>query len=248
MEYPKVKDLMGTRYIADYLAAEFTKILETYDAIDLADCKLMEKAGKLLRMHYADTDMINSSDPRLNAILQYNMQAARAEPVESVALPVDDICSEEELMNFYKTFDRSKVYALPKKCRSFVKGKALITAMIMQFPDVKYDISSNAKDIFELVRTDWLKAADMYDCEKYWIVEEGAIYPITCENNFVTLNDGREIERRLFVENFVVLPYAFGTERVITDPVFRRIWDKLIAIIIKPGSKRKTMKDFIELM
>ncbi len=239
----KLMRLMGTQYITDDHAGKLTDTLEKLTEVDLSGCKFTPAACSVLKKFYPVVSMCDSGNSTRNSILVHNNKAVRCNEPEMKLLPTD-VKTPEDALALFRGIDRTRVYKLDtENCRTN-KSKAFIIAFLMKFPEVQVDLGFYAKDIFSTVRREWLLYAEHHDA--YWRVEGSAIVKIDCVEGKMQDLDGREINEDIYVHEFVVLPYEFGTMDVTEHSEFKAAWMSALKVIMKVETSKKHMIDYID--
>lgn len=247
----KLSDLMGTKYITNEHAAQLRKVLSEQTEVDLAGCKFMPLAERCLREFYKTVKFCNSQNRELNTVLQHNMEAVLEQkpttvPIEAV------ITGPGDIRNIIASLDESVIYDLSNMSKQSeditLPGKVRSVAIlaIMKKPNIMIDLDTYARTIFTAVRTDWLKTWEPHDA--YWELEGASLVKREVKEGLVYKPGVGQLAEKVYVKNFMVLPYEFGTEDVFGSPEFKIVRDTALNILRKPPEKKKTMKDFIEVL
>lgn len=253
----KLCDLMHTKYIINSLSLEFKEVMnkcqQGTDTIDLAGCKFGPTCSVMMNDYYKTVDFINSEKPSWNNILQNNIKAARAEYESYEKLPIPASKPVKELLQWIKDVPTGSYE--PVMGYSNVAQRALLVLLILARPDIELDIAKYATDVFEFVRDAWATSAKKHD--KYWVLYSPDIVSMDLSSENIHDDSGAIISTSNFLKSHVVLPYEFGTERIVTfasqpDDEWKGVIDKCVRYIAQHDKKKeptrkkgKTVRDFI---
>lgn len=241
----KLSDLVGTKYITNDHTGVLCKILEMHTEIDLAGCKLSPESERIIRQYYGKITFCNSKDMVLDNILKHNREAvADTKHLTAVPLPID-IITEEEVIKYFKTIDKSKIYSL-ENCRiNKVKCLSLAILLTIRHPDVVFDLREFASDLFKQVRLDWTNSNKKH--RLYNEVIGTAIVEREVIDDKVQIPGVGYITEELFVSSYNALPADFGKVNLYGHPEFKAVWDTAIKNLMGTLEDTKTMRDYIEI-
>lgn len=209
-------EAMGTRYIINALVGSFVNILqsagESGDTVDFAGAKLGPDAALRMMDFTASVNMINSTDPKLNAILQQNRERT-FEIEEYEILDLSNVKSIDTFMDLVTKIPRG-ARVTPKVNITHMLDKVTLILLIMARPDVEFDIRSCAYDIYSYVRNWWLPNAKSHD-KYYELVAPDTVVITKDENKGFGTEDYGYMPEEVFIGNRVVLPYEFGNSPII---------------------------------
>lgn len=238
----KLFNLIGTKYLTWDFRDDLKQVLSSVEEVDLAGCKFTPPCEQVLRKFYGTVHMINSRDERLNKILEHNTYAKSIEPIESVPLDVN-IRSIETFKDVLKNLSTDLVYDISQYSTAPRKCEALVTAITLKRPEIKIDLGSYIKIIFDFVRESWLKLPKHHD--KYWMLSGQALMEVEVHNGCIQLENGGYVTEKQFVQMNCVLPIEFGTEVLIFNEEFRSLWSDCVRILDMKEKKEKHMKDYL---
>lgn len=241
MSTPQLKELMNTAYIIDDMCNKLTGVLDTVDELDLAGCKFGVAAEQTLRRYYGKVEFSNSKNAYLDEILKHNNKAVKVED-DSILLDAN-LSDVNSILEYLKTFDRTKKYNLNFGYSIPKKVLALVIIIVLRFPEVEIDVGSSMQAILKIVRSQWLPYAKSHD--EYWQCIGMGLIRVSCKDGIVTDAYGKQIREEEFVKGYVSVPYEFGTKLLWNDPEYEGVQAKALSIISQQVEVKKKMIDYI---
>lgn len=144
-------DIMGTRYLANFLDYDLTKALEKLadgTTVDVSKVKFGPASFTAVMQHMNRLNFINSEDSELDSILQSMQRDTRAKLTPNMKLPV--VLNWDDLLTYVKEFPLDKEYYM---WDITVDRNAVfaIIAVILSYPQLRFDISNMYYQIFSLL-------------------------------------------------------------------------------------------------
>lgn len=256
----KLKDKLGTMYIHRHFIGPMEAIFKEYqsEVIDLADCRFMPDAEKVLRKYYLTNTFCNTERgcEEWDRILKSNCEAARQPTVQTVPLPFD-VHNSTELCALWETMSVDVVYNIDEyrlRNSSSRRVRAMTILTTIFHPEFTIDLGASAKQIFEAVRADWLGTGEQ--CEQYIEVDGNAVFEVTInrEANGIRLEESEwSVYRpgygnrslRDYIRDYCVLPKYFGEEPCDDNENMRLVISTAIRDLFTEEVHSPKMKDFI---
>lgn len=256
METVKLYEAMGTKYIINVLDGRLegvlNKCVEEGKSLDLADCKFGPRSVSILSGYYGKIHMTNSTDTKLNKLLNYNYQAVTEELEEYEILDISntkDISVFQDLINNLPTGKYKPILN-----HSNLRDRATIVLLILARPDCEFDIRDYASDIFDFVRDVWVTNAKHH--KTYYELHAPNISVVTVDNNnFYADEFYNPNKEESYIRNKVVLPFEFGNSQIVkldgsgVPEEWRSVVEKCLKVFetpVKPKRKKgKVAKNFL---
>jgi hypothetical protein len=231
----------GTRYIIDALFMKFRSYVESAindgNQIDIANAKFGPKCGSVVQDKVGSGVFLDSKNEEINHILEHNCAIKNTHYEEYEELEITGT-SREGLKKLIASLPKGAKLSLPAISYS-ERAYAFFTLLILQRPDIEWDISICSKNLFDFIRSKWLISGGRRPHKKYIEVIGSALVERSVGIAKRVILDGGKFESETsFVNNHTCLPAEFSSDKLLQispngevtgefAPVFTRCWDIL---------------------
>ena len=230
----ELSKLLGTKYIyGDFAEALRNTLEKTTEPIDLVDCKFTPQTEDILRRYYHKREFCNSGSSELNAILKHNQSVVRETSVDTTVLQCN-ILSNQDLINIIRDIDKTRTYVLPELgTKGHQQSLMLMIILSLKYGDeMKFELGSNTSRVFAYIRNNWLYCAEHHDT--YWEEEENSIWKREVQAGRVYIPGKGYVREKYYVDNYNVIPYCFGIQKLWNDPEFIEVQSKAVSALTSP--------------
>lgn len=183
--------------------------------IDLAEARFVPdtmaivQAATLKGVILSDT--LNSAR---DAILMENRRRAK---LDYPTIPLPDFTSMDEIVNYIKNLREDVTYVIGKM--NLRLAVPLVTVITIHKPNVMIDMETHYEALFRYVREGVSLEDQIYD--EYNYVQGTTFYTDKFVNGKIYVQGTGYIDYRVFYNEFVAVPTAFGKERLARDERWR---------------------------
>lgn len=237
--------MMGTLYANNALKGRFKSTIEmaisSNERLDIAEVKFGPVCGNIMHDNIGisingERLFYDSADPKRDAILEFNYNAANT--VEEEYPPLTEQSTKREvLQELVETLPQGAQYFIPPK--TFTKRDyAFLTLLILQRPDIEFDITVCADGLFRFIRNEWLLTGNQKKYRTYIEVVDSTLVERTVDiTRSIRLDNGMAEPVNVFISNHNCLPGIFGKQPIEIlgngdasgefATVFKKCWDML---------------------
>lgn len=244
----KLCELMNTKYICDWHVEELFNLLSSYegDTIDLARCYFTPPAVKVIDSFYRTINFINSENKELNAILQHNKKVRTIIDSNINSRPIPSRFSGmNEVVEFINSLEPEIILNMTETVHNPIIVYNVANIIQIVKPSIFIDLGSDVSSYFENVRTYWLSRAKPNTA--YWEVKGTTVISKEVEGKKV-FDDARGfISEAEYINKNIVLPYKFGTQKLIEDKEFGGLIERSFNLLRELLRPKPTLKSYIQL-
>lgn len=208
---------MGTRYIINALRSEFIAVMERAvrenATVDVTNCKFGPICAHALRDYYAKINIIDSGNPKLNALLQSNIEATKtlADLKPYPDLDFSTVDNFQDIVNILGKLKPGDKYH-PVGIRN-QKQLASLVYCIMTNPEVDFDVTEYLIRIYDFVESEWKSGMQHHD--KYILLLQPDYRIVDVVDGHVDCPESGKTTESNFVMMLRALPYEFGTQNIV---------------------------------
>lgn len=202
---------MGTAYLTAYHTIELSRLLEANDDIDIAGCKIVKDAMKLIDNKVAaGGNVYDSKDADRESLLKQARERVKIDSSSAVELP--ELTDVKLLGQYIKSIDRSKIYKMSNIYEDSYMYP-LLTILNIYAPEIKILISDKYFGLSAYISRTLYKGGSQRvlnsDIEFVLVDPEGS--------RVITYNE-RDAEKESYVYGFGDITFDGLSEKVIVIP------------------------------